>query len=139
MTHPNSAQIRKNRRKLMLSRILLLTGIGLIVYDYYLTYLTPYWNFQILLSMFVSGCLLIVLAFAGKFWRLGTSRSKKNGITRQGQCLNCGACCRLPVRCVFLFRNKCLIHHNRPKQCKGFPAGPGQLVSEGCGYRFMKG
>ena len=138
MTHPNSAQIRKNRRKLALSRIFFFTGLGLIAYDYYLTFLTPYWNFDILLAMFITGCTLTFLAFAGKFWRLGKSRSKKNGKSRQGQCNNCGACCRLPVRCVFLFRDKCQIHHNRPKQCREFPAREGELVSYGCGYWFEK-
>jgi len=138
MTHPNSVQIRKNRSKLMISRISLITGIGLIVLDYYLTFLTPYWNFQILLSMFIIGCALIFMAFTGKLWRLGTSKSKKNGISRHGGCLNCGTCCRLPVRCIFLFKNRCMIHINRPKQCREYPSRPGQLVSFKCGYSFEK-
>ncbi|MCK5397682.1 MAG: YkgJ family cysteine cluster protein, partial [Thermoplasmata archaeon] len=136
MTHPNSAQIRKSRFRLLITRIFLLTGIGLIIYDYYLTFLTPYWNFKILLTMFITGCALIIIAFTGKFWRLGTSRSSKNGISRHGECVNCGACCRMPVRCVFLFRNKCMIHRNRPKQCREFPSKPVQLVSHSCGYWF---
>ncbi len=136
MTHPNSIQIRKNRRKMMVSRFSLLTGIGLLIMDYYLTFMTPYWDFQILLSMLIIGCILIIMAFSGKIWRFGTIKSRKNGISRKGECMNCGACCRLPVRCLFLMRNRCLIHRNRPKQCKAYPSRPGQLISHECGYSF---
>ena len=137
MTHPNAIQIRKNRRKLLISRIFLITGLSLIAYDYYLTYLTPFWDFDLLLNMFIVGCVLVALPMLGKLWRRIVSRRSKAS-TRQGECVNCGACCRIPVRCVFLFKKKCMIHHNRPKQCRTFPSEPGQLVSYKCGYFFKE-
>ena len=135
MTHPNSSQIRKNRFILALSRISFFSGLGMIAYDYYLTYLTPFWDFDLLLNMFIAGCVLVALPMLGKLWRRIVSSRPKSS-TRHGECVNCGACCRIPMRCVFLFRKKCMIHHNRPKQCRTFPAGPRQLVSESCGYYF---
>jgi len=55
---------------------------------------------------------------------------------RYGECNNCGACCKMPVRCVFLWNSQCSIHHNRPKQCRNFPARPKDMVSKKCGYWF---
>ena len=136
MTHPNAIQIRKNRLKLMLSRISFFSGLALIAYDYYLTYLTPYWDYDILLAMFIAGLTLTFLGFAGKLWRRYVSRYRKGTITRHGECVNCGKCCKIPVRCVFLYKNKCTIHHNRPKQCREYPVGPEQLVGADCGYWF---
>mgnify|MGYP002395603775 CR=1 FL=1 len=133
MVHPNHAQIRRNRMRLWLSRSMLVAGVFMLVLDYYLTFLNPYWDFQVLLWMFIFGCSLIVLAFSGKFLRM---RRSTGIFVRKGQCIGCGACCRLPVRCIFLSGNRCRIYKNRPRQCRSFPSSPRDLVSHDCGYWF---
>lgn len=136
MADSHFKQIKVNRLRSFISRSLLMIGLALIIYVYYLTFHTPFWDLDLLLGMFIVGCILVFMAFSGKMWRLGTARSKKN-FTRQGNCVNCGACCRLPVRCVFLFRDRCIIYRKRPKQCRAFPSRPGQIVSYDCGYSFL--
>jgi len=108
----------------------------MIAYDYYLTYLTPFWDFDLLLGMFIIGCSMVLAGFSGKIFRLGVSRNRKLQYTRIGKCNACGACCRLPVRCIFLFKNRCLIYNHRPGQCRTFPSRPDQVVSDKCGYSF---
>ena len=136
MNHTASIQVRKNRIKLHVSRILVSVGLFIIAYDYYLTYFTPFWDFDLLLGLFILGCVLVLSGFTGKLWRRGTSRYQKPNYTRHGKCNNCGACCKMPVRCVFLMNNKCNIHHNRPVQCRTFPAKPEEMISKNCGYYF---
>lgn len=66
---------------------------------------------------------------------------------RTGSCNNCGACCRLPFRCVFLKtmtddRNEqkeyCSIYVIRPPNCRKFPRTPDELslVKNTCGFGF---
>ncbi|MCK5726455.1 MAG: YkgJ family cysteine cluster protein [Thiotrichaceae bacterium] len=62
---------------------------------------------------------------------------------RQGNCNNCGACCRLPNRCVFLKASEdgkeyCSIYTIRPPSCRKFPRTIEQYqhVKEVCGYDF---
>ena len=68
---------------------------------------------------------------------------------RQGECNNCGACCRLPFRCIFLKtsgdgKNKqkeyCSIYTVRPPNCRKFPRSPEEhsLVEDTCGFNFNK-
>ena len=41
---------------------------------------------------------------------------------RDGECRSCGACCRLPFKCLFLSKkNTCLIYTIRPPQCRKYP------------------
>lgn len=62
--------------------------------------------------------------------------------TRQGRCLNCGQCCKLPNRCPF-FRydsnNKayCFIYFIRPLNCRKYPRVKSELITKNtCGYKF---
>jgi uncharacterized protein len=61
---------------------------------------------------------------------------------RKGQCVNCGACCKLPNLCPFLKNgpnNKafCSIYSIRPLNCRKYPRTEPELITEEtCGYRF---
>lgn len=62
---------------------------------------------------------------------------------RTGSCNNCGACCHLPFRCVFLKtaedgKEFCLIYTVRPPNCRKFPRTREEhdLVSDQCGFSF---
>jgi len=128
--------VRNNRIKLIISRVSIYAGLFIIAYVFYLIYLTPFWDKKLLQGLFFLGCLMVFLGFTGKMWRRVTSRYQKPKYIRYGKCNNCGACCKMPVRCVFLMKNKCNIHNNRPVQCRTFPAKPEEMISEKCGYYF---
>ncbi len=62
---------------------------------------------------------------------------------RNGECNNCGACCRLPFRCIFLKtapdkKEYCSIYKVRPPNCRKFPRTreEHELVKSECGYTF---
>ena len=61
---------------------------------------------------------------------------------RTGQCLNCGACCKLPNLCPFLkFQAKgksyCSIHPIRPLNCRKYPRTESEwLTQDTCGFKF---
>ncbi len=63
--------------------------------------------------------------------------------SRTGSCNQCGECCKLPSRCIFLKddtdgKSYCAIYKVRPPNCRKFPRTESQLesVSENCGYSF---
>ncbi len=65
---------------------------------------------------------------------------------RTGACNNCGACCNLPSRCVFLVtedsgKSYCSVYRFRPPSCRKFPRTERQLlpVREVCGFSFTDG
>jgi Fe-S-cluster containining protein len=62
---------------------------------------------------------------------------------RSGECNNCGACCKLPFRCIFLKtaadeKEYCSIYKVRPPNCRKFPRTPDELelVKTECGFSF---
>ncbi|MHC4271029.1 MAG: hypothetical protein ACYST2_01800 [Planctomycetota bacterium] len=61
---------------------------------------------------------------------------------RQGQCLRCGACCKLPNYCWFLGIDEkdqyfCKIHPFRPLNCRKYPRTSSELItSDTCGFTF---
>jgi len=64
---------------------------------------------------------------------------------RSGQCNNCGECCKLPVKCMFLKTTDdgasyCSIYKYRPSSCRKFPRSESQLkeVADVCGFSFDK-
>ncbi|MDP3057104.1 MAG: hypothetical protein Q8N37_01100 [bacterium] len=63
---------------------------------------------------------------------------------RRGECANCGACCQLPVKCLFLrFDGKgksyCAIWKYRFLQCRKYPRTKQEWITpEKCGYSFEK-
>ena len=64
---------------------------------------------------------------------------------RTGNCSECGACCKLPVRCVFLKteedgKEQCSIYTIRPPNCRKFPRTVEEysLVEKICTYEFSK-
>jgi hypothetical protein len=62
---------------------------------------------------------------------------------RVGKCLNCGACCKLMIRCPFLAYDKktskarCRIYALRPPVCRKYPRVQAEQVFLPCGYRFV--
>ena len=56
---------------------------------------------------------------------------------RQGKCLQCGDCCKLMFRCLFLTSDqRCSRYdHGRPGNCTCFPIDE-RDVGVGCGYSF---
>lgn len=62
--------------------------------------------------------------------------------SRKGQCINCGACCRLPNVCPFLKcktngKFYCSIYLIRPLNCRKYPRTESEfLTADTCGYRF---
>jgi len=61
---------------------------------------------------------------------------------RKGDCVNCGACCKLPNVCPFLRYNSdgkayCAIYIIRPLNCRKYPRTENEFITkETCGYRF---
>jgi Fe-S-cluster containining protein len=61
---------------------------------------------------------------------------------RQGHCVNCGACCRLPNVCPFLKpgtdgKEYCSVYFLRPPNCRKYPRTKSELITaETCGFRF---
>ncbi|MBT4257628.1 hypothetical protein HOD88_00390 [archaeon] len=63
---------------------------------------------------------------------------------RTGDCINCGACCKLPKRCFFLKtksngKSYCSIYLIRPLNCRKYPRIKSeQLTQKTCGFKFKK-
>ena len=61
---------------------------------------------------------------------------------RKGQCVNCGACCKLPNLCTFLKNGPdgkafCSIYRIRPYNCRKYPRTESEFITqETCGYSF---
>jgi len=60
---------------------------------------------------------------------------------RRGQCQNCGKCCHLPKRCLFLKtkgdKSYCSIYKIRPLNCRKYPRAKSELLTpDTCGYHF---
>lgn len=61
---------------------------------------------------------------------------------RKGKCVNCGACCKLPNKCLFLKFKKdgnsyCSIHRIRPLNCRKYPRTKSEWITKNnCGYKF---
>jgi len=60
---------------------------------------------------------------------------------RKGNCVNCGACCKLPNPCFFLeYDNKkyhCSIYVVRPLNCRRYPRTDKEhITKESCGFWF---
>lgn len=62
--------------------------------------------------------------------------------TRRGGCIGCGACCKLPTRCLFL-RDRadgtayCAIYRVRPQSCRVYPRTRAEwLTARTCGFTF---
>jgi Fe-S-cluster containining protein len=62
--------------------------------------------------------------------------------TRKGQCIRCGACCKLPNVCPWLRYDAeekaiCLIYPIRPLNCRKYPRTPAEhLTKDVCGLYF---
>ena len=61
---------------------------------------------------------------------------------RMGECVNCGACCKLPNICPFLRydsdgKSYCAIYVIRPLNCRKYPRTKAELITpDMCGFRF---
>ncbi|HUW19564.1 MAG TPA: hypothetical protein VMW16_09700 [Sedimentisphaerales bacterium] len=61
---------------------------------------------------------------------------------RKGQCIRCGACCKLPNVCTFLRYTAdgkpcCSIYIIRPLNCRKYPRTESEFVTaDTCGYKF---
>ena len=62
--------------------------------------------------------------------------------SRKGQCVNCGACCKLPNVCQFIKyaddgKEYCSIYSIRPLNCRKYPRTESELVTQDtCGFSF---
>jgi len=88
----------------------------------------------------------------GKLRRLGLGLFgrryiRRRAAARAGECLRCGACCRLAYRCHLLRDNgqitECRFHGWRPLNCRLFPIDERDLADRdliapdtACGFRF---
>jgi len=72
---------------------------------------------------------------------------KKKLARRKGHCTRCGACCRLPEKCMFLVmengKARCRVYRFRPPNCRIFPIDERDLEDRNrveprrpCGYYF---
>jgi Fe-S-cluster containining protein len=59
-------------------------------------------------------------------------------LNRSGECMRCGKCCSIIVRCPFLKDgNHCSIYSARPAQCRAFPIDWHDLSDvPQCSFRF---
>lgn len=63
---------------------------------------------------------------------------------RIGNCINCGECCKLPNKCIFLKHEKdgnacCLIYKIRPLNCRKYPISKKEHITRDvCSYEFKK-
>jgi len=82
------------------------------------------------------------------FYRFRKKYSAAKVQERQGQCIRCGACCKLVFRCPFLVETltgaSCMIHKSRPGNCRVFPMDPRDLQERDfvagdvqCGFHFI--
>ena len=62
---------------------------------------------------------------------------------RVGNCINCGECCKLPNKCIFLRYKKdgasyCAIHPIRPLNCRKYPRTKKEhTTQQTCGFKFI--
>ena len=62
---------------------------------------------------------------------------------RRGNCIACGACCKLPNRCWFLRYDSdghsyCAAYALRPLNCRKYPRTASEsLTADTCGFRFV--
>ena len=61
---------------------------------------------------------------------------------RRGQCVHCGACCKLPNVCLFLKTNDkgegyCGVYPIRPLNCRKYPRTEAEhITKDTCGFHF---
>jgi Fe-S-cluster containining protein len=61
---------------------------------------------------------------------------------RKDQCINCGACCKLPNKCLFIKpaedgKEFCSIYSIRPLNCRKYPRTEPECVTQDtCGFTF---
>ena len=70
--------------------------------------------------------------------RFMPTRVSRQMSRRRGQCVRCGACCKLLFKCPFLKGNHCIKYAKRAKQCALFPMSPKDLkfLEHTCGFYF---
>ncbi|MHA1476057.1 MAG: hypothetical protein ACTSRX_01875 [Promethearchaeota archaeon] len=77
----------------------------------------------------------------GRFIRCFTAFLPRDK-NREGECLRCGACCKLPNVCPFLRydennKSRCIIYLIRPMNCRVYPRNENEhLTKETCGFSF---
>ena len=61
---------------------------------------------------------------------------------REGECIDCGACCKLPNVCPFLKygpgeKSYCSIYAIRPLNCRKYPRTESEFITgDTCGHAF---
>ena len=82
----------------------------------------------------------------GNTWSAKTKRTLTSVLpvskSRKGECINCGACCKLPNTCNFLKnqpdgKSYCSIYVIRPLNCRKYPRAESEFITaDTCGYGF---
>lgn len=81
------------------------------------------------------------------YWTLRKDYVSRSHKRRKGECVRCGACCRLMFRCPWLDESGslplCVRHETRPMNCRVYPIDEADLADRDiispekkCGYSF---
>lgn len=79
--------------------------------------------------------------WAAKIWRMLSAFFPVSS-KREGKCIACGECCKLPNICPFLRhdregKSRCAIYLIRPLACRKYPRTEKEfLTQKTCGFRF---
>lgn len=82
------------------------------------------------------------------YWALRKDYVVQSHARRRGECIRCGACCKLMFRCPWLDESDalptCRRHETRPMNCRVFPIDEADIADRDlilphrkCGYYFV--
>jgi hypothetical protein len=82
------------------------------------------------------------------YWTLRKDYIERSHARRRGECVRCGACCKLMFRCPWLDEASglpmCVRHETRPMNCRVYPIDEADIADRDviaperkCGYSFV--
>jgi hypothetical protein len=83
------------------------------------------------------------------YWTVRKEYILRSHARRRGECVRCGACCKLMFRCPWLDESGalpvCVRHETRPMNCRVYPIDEADLADRDvimpdkkCGYSFIQ-